>query len=235
MSNIIVTATRKYKFDNYGAYAPGWFVMGRSIDFQVDALNLPLSQDDWQKCSTAQVEALLLAEGHQTSGIPATGYWTLDGQVIDDPYNELGDEFSEVCEWVEITPAKPGVFVHEHSATDVAAMMDNAVNELATAEAQKAAAALPAYMQEQLDSLCAKHGIVPASTSPLTITVSGKWMSICSRGKKIAEYIATATMSPSAFNIVFAMQKEAAQAIAYHFSAIVSIARAGTDQVVELT
>lgn len=139
MEYVIMTPTRKYKFARSNPhYAPGWFVMGRSVDFQVDALNLPLSQDGWQKCSAEQVESLLLSEGHHTNGAPAKGYWTFNGSIIDDPRAEFGDEGEEMCKWVETFPAKPRVFVRAHSATGVAAMMANAVNELAVAEAQAA-------------------------------------------------------------------------------------------------
>lgn len=139
MEYVIVTRIRKYKFARPNPhYAPRWFVMGANGDQEVQSLNLPLSQDDWQKCSTEQVESLLLEEGYRMRGTPAQGVWVLDGNIITNPHEELGDEDQERCKWVETTPAKPGVFVHFHSATDVAAMMANAVNELAVAEAQAA-------------------------------------------------------------------------------------------------
>jgi len=53
---------------------------------------------------------------------PSQGYWLFDGQMIPHPAEELGEEFGEVCEYVETSPST-SAFVREYSDDQIAGRM----------------------------------------------------------------------------------------------------------------
>ena len=66
----------------------------------------------------------MASKGHCES-TPAQGYWTLDGVRIDNPAEELGNEFGDVCEYVETSPSSP-VFVRDYTDEQIEAAMAQA-------------------------------------------------------------------------------------------------------------
>lgn len=234
MSNIITTQVRKYKYARFSEYyAPVWHVFNNGADAPVQNLNLPLEQDSWQKCTADTIKGLLLAEGQYVDGTPAIGHWELDGNMIANPSEELGEEFGEVCQWVETTPATPAQFVKTFTEAEVDDLMSAAVTAFEQVEKHKAASGLSEYNQKQLGEMCLQFGIIPANTMPLTVIVSGKRLALKSEEKVIVEHVRAEALEPGAFYRVFATQKEAAQAIAYHIGAILRAAKNG-DQATEI-
>ena len=92
--------------------------------------------------SSTAVDSLTVKDGLMSIGeIVSTeqeGYWLLDGVVIDNPADELGEEFEEVCKYV-CTKAATRVFVATFSESEVDSMMSHEVLEAKAKAAKKSA------------------------------------------------------------------------------------------------
>lgn len=111
----------------YRAASPSWVArsMARGTCHAVDA-------------SVVQEQLRYLG---QTVILPAEGYWTLDGVRIDNPSQELGEEFGEVCEFVQ-TKEATSKWVPRFTAAEIDAMMAAEVAAVEAAAAKLAEEAL---------------------------------------------------------------------------------------------